>query len=135
MKWSTYKALYMSIGPCSIEKGKVGIPISGEKSKVLNLYQSEISRSDQTCNQEPQIENPVTNDALGIRDEVTIFTDDPSKSCTFVCGICKAAVKFIRIHVKECHQLSNQQYMTMYPELEYKQKTFHRYMFSFSCLH
>jgi len=101
--------------------GEVGwmsapLSLSGEKSKV----------HEQTSLQISQFENPHLNGAPECGDEEIIFTDNPSENCMFICGICRVAVKSIRLHVSKYHQLTTSQYRALYPELEYHRKTYHR---------
>ena len=54
------------------------------------------------------------------------LTDNVNELCRFICSICHKTVGSLRSHIK-CHKLKLDQYMILFPNIEYQRKTHHRY--------
>ncbi len=103
--------------------------ISEAKSEASSdePHMNEMTESNRTSPQTFQSEHPDMDTTQEYGDEEIILTDNPSDNCTFVCGICRVAVKSLRLHVAKYHKLTTPQYKALYPEPEYQLKTYHRY--------
>jgi len=65
-------------------------------------------------------------------DDTTItLTDNVKETCILICEICQKPVDSLRVHAKDNHQLSEQLYHSLFPNIRYQQKTHHRYSFGF----
>lgn len=68
-------------------------------------------------------EQPLETDELNDGDMK--LTDDPSETCRYICRICRKVCTAIRVHVMR-HQMTPQEYRSLYPETEFERKTYHR---------
>ena len=60
-------------------------------------------------------------------EEDFILSDDPTKLCRTICGICLKSCSCLRVHLRRSHQMSQSEHRKSFPTTEYEQKTHHRY--------
>ena len=62
-------------------------------------------------------------------EEDFILSDDPTKLCRTICGICRKSSSCLRVHLRRSHQMSQSEHRKLFPTTEYEQKMHHRYDF------
>ncbi len=73
------------------------------------------------------VDPPAASEAACSGDSAMVFSDSPSETCLFTCGICHKHVSSLRRHVVPNHQISSKQYRAIYPEV-FERKTYHRWV-------